>query len=79
MEPPFKKFCPLQRQIAMATKKVDTVPEIMNQEHGTTVLITDRAADKFLAKAAKENPNQKKFTEFCGCKGGWSDYTERWH
>jgi len=30
-------------------------------------------------KARKEDPTQKKFTEFCGKRNGWDDYTERWH
>lgn len=57
----------------------DNVPSMMQEDFGTKVLITDLAADKFLERAAKENPNQKKFTEFCGGAGGWSDFTERWH
>lgn len=52
---------------------------MMREDFGTRVLITDLSADKLLAKAAKENPDQKKFTEFCGKKNGWDDYTERWH
>ena len=63
----------------MALKPVDRNEKIMEQEFGTRVLITDLAADKYLEKARKENPQQKKFSEFCGGKGGWSDYTERWH
>jgi hypothetical protein len=59
--------------------QVDRNTEIMKEVTGATVLITDRAADRLLAKAAKERANQKKFTEFCGGKGGWNDYTERWH
>jgi hypothetical protein len=51
----------------------------MQESFGTKVLITDPAADKYLEKAAKEDPNQKKFTEFCGKQHGWDDYTERWH
>ena len=57
----------------------DKVPSLMQEDFGTRVLITDLSADKLLAKAAKENPDQKKFTEFCGKKNGWDDYTERWH
>ena len=57
----------------------DKVPSMMQEDFGTKVLITDLAADRYLEKAAKENPNQKKFTEFCGKKNGWDDYTERWH
>jgi hypothetical protein len=52
---------------------------MMQEDFGTTVLITNPAADRLLAKAAKEKANQKKFTEFCGGKNGWNDYTERWH
>ena len=73
-----KSCCPL-RQITMANFRVDVVPEIMAQEFGTVCLITDPAADKYLARARKEKADQKKFTEFCGGKGGWSDFTERWH
>jgi len=57
----------------------DKVPSLMQEDFGTRVLITDLSADRLLAKAAKENPDQKKFTEFCGKKNGWDDYTERWH
>ena len=34
---------------------------------------------KYPSDNNRENPNQKKFTEFCGKKNGWDDYTERWH
>jgi hypothetical protein len=63
----------------MAISPVDKNPSLMQEDFGTRVLITDPAADRYLAKAAKESPKQEKFTKFCGGKGGWSDYTERWH
>ncbi len=63
----------------MANSPIDRNPDMMQEQFGTRVLITDLAADKYLAKAHKENPTQKKFTEFCGGAGGWSDFTERWH
>ena len=63
----------------MANSPVDRNTELMEEQLGTRVLITDLAADKYLEKARKENPNQDKFTKFCGGKGGWSDFTERWH
>ena len=63
----------------MANSPIDKNPKIMQEQFGTRVLITDLAADKYLEKAHKENPTQKKFTEFCGGAGGWSDFTERWH
>jgi hypothetical protein len=63
----------------MAKSPVDRNASLMQETTGAKVLITDLAADKYLEKAAKDNAKQKKFTEFCGGKGGWSDYTERWH
>jgi hypothetical protein len=57
----------------------DNVPSMMQEDFGTKVLITDLAADRYLEKARKEDPTQKKFTEFCGKQNGWDDYTERWH
>jgi len=63
----------------MANLPVDKNSSMMEEDFGTRVLITDPAADKYLDKAAKENCEQEKFTKFCGGKGGWSDYTERWH
>ena len=61
----------------MALKPVDRNASLMQETTGAKVLITDLAADRFLEKAKKENPNQKKFTEFCGGKGGWEDFCER--
>jgi len=63
----------------MANLPVDKNSSMMEEDFGTVVLITDPAADKYLDKAAKENSEQEKFKKFCGGKGGWSDYTERWH
>ncbi len=57
----------------------DRSEALMQEDFGTKVLITDIAADKLLARVSKNNPSQKKFTEFCGGAGGWSDFTERWH
>ena len=63
----------------MALKPVDRNASLMQETTGAKVLITDLAADRFLEKAKKEDPSQKKFTEFCGGKAGWNDFTERWH
>jgi hypothetical protein len=63
----------------MATQPVDRHEKLMARDFGTRCLITDLAADRYLEKAAKNNPDQKKFTEFCGGKNGWNDFTERWH
>jgi hypothetical protein len=61
----------------MANSPVDRNASLMQENFGTRVLITDLAADKYLEKAAKEDPTQKKFTEFCGGAGGWDDFCER--
>lgn len=63
----------------MALKPVDRNASLMQETTGAKVLITDLAADRYLERAKKENPHQKKFTEFCGGKEGWNDFTERWH
>lgn len=63
----------------MANSPVDMNSKIMQEEFGTRYLITDPRADKYLDKAKREAADQKKFTDFCGGKGGWTDYTERWH
>jgi hypothetical protein len=63
----------------MANSPIDRNEFLMTEDFGTKVLITDRASEKYLERSARENPNQKKFTEFCGKKDGWDDYTERWH
>jgi hypothetical protein len=63
----------------MALNPVDRNASLMQETTGAKVLITDLAADRYLERAAKEDPNQKKFTEFCGKQNGWDDYTERWH
>ena len=63
----------------MANSPVDRNTDLMQETTGAKVLITDLAADRLLAKASRENPMQKKFTEFCGKQNGWDDYTERWH
>jgi hypothetical protein len=62
----------------MANSPVDVVPSMMEEQFGTRVLITDPRADKYFERAKREDPTQKKFTEFCGGKGGWTDYTEHW-
>ena len=61
----------------MANSPVDRNPELMQQEFGTKVLITDLAADKYLAKSAKHGT--ERYSRWCGGKGGWDDYAERLH
>jgi len=63
----------------MAIQPVDRNTNLMSQDFGTKCLITDLAADVYLNRASRNNPEQKKFKEFCGGKNGWDDYCERWH
>jgi hypothetical protein len=61
----------------MALGPVDRNAELMQQEFGTRVLITDRSADKYLEKAAKHGT--ERYAKWCGGKEGFDDYVERWH
>jgi len=57
----------------------DNVPNIMQQDFGTTVLITDPRADKYLNKN-KTKPNSppvNRLSRWCGGKEGFDDYVER--
>lgn len=56
----------------------DHVPSIMQQEFGTTVLITDPAADRYLSKR-RNDPPLNRYSRPCGGKGGFDDFVERWH
>ena len=77
MEPRKKFYVSSHRQQMAIKPNPDNVPSMMQEDFGTKVLITDVAADRLLEKAVRENPNQKKFTEFCGGVGGWDDFCER--
>lgn len=55
----------------------DYVSDVMIQEHGTTVLITNPKSDYYLNRA-HESESKRKFSKWCGGKNGWDDYTERW-
>ncbi len=57
----------------------DNVPEIMEKEFGTTVLITDPRADKYLSKNDRKvnNPPVNRMSRWCGGKNGFDDYVER--
>ena len=56
----------------------DFVPEIMQKEHGTMVLITNLASEKYLklAKKAKYSLPSDRLSRQCGGKGGFDDYVE---
>lgn len=60
----------------MATKKVEVLSEVMYDDFGTRVLITDPASEKYLkqAREKKEETSEK----FCGGRSGWDNFIERW-
>ena len=55
----------------------DNVPSMMQEDFGTTVLITNPAADRLLAKASKHG--KERYSRPCGGAGGFDDYCERMH
>ena len=59
----------------------DQVQKIMEEDHGTAVLITDPKADAYLARAHKMKYGvaQDRMEKWCGGKNGFDDYVERWH
>jgi hypothetical protein len=57
--------------------QVDRNTEIMKEVTGATVLITDIAADRLLAKASKHG--KERYSKWCGGKGGFDDFAERMH
>ncbi len=61
----------------MANSKVDRDEQAMFAEHGTKCLITDLAADGYLAKAAKHGT--ARYSRWCGGKDGFDDFAERLH
>ena len=61
----------------MANSPVDRNASMMQEDFGTKVLITDPAADKYLAQAAKHGT--ERYNKWCGGKGGFDDYAERMH
>jgi hypothetical protein len=61
----------------MANSPVDRNSELMQQEFGTKVLITDLAANKYLDQVAKHGT--ERYRVWCGGKGGFDDFAERLH
>jgi hypothetical protein len=61
----------------MANSPVDKNPDMMQEQFGTRVLITDPAADKYLAKANRHG--KERYERWCGGTSGWDDYCERMH
>jgi hypothetical protein len=61
----------------MANSPIDKNPDIMQEQFGTRVLITDLAADKYLEKSAKHGT--ERYRVWCGGKNGFDDFAERLH
>jgi hypothetical protein len=71
-----KVLCSKHR-LTMANSKVDVNSDLMRETTGATVLITDQAADKYLAQSSKHG--KARYSRWCGGKGGFDDYAERLH
>lgn len=57
------------------------VSEIMENDFGTRVLITNVESDKYLKEGKKKNyivPDDR-YSRPCGGAGGFDDFVERWH
>ena len=79
---PVKKFQSHSLDLIMAVSPVDKNSSLMQEEFGTVVLITDPAADRYLAKAAKQKQctiPEDRYSRPCGGRGGFDDFVERWH
>lgn len=58
------------------------ISEIMENDFGTRVLITNVKSDIYLDQAHKQSaykiPNDR-YSRPCGGAGGFDDFVERWH
>ena len=61
----------------MANSPVDKNPDLMQEQFGTRVLITDLAADKYLAQANRHG--KERYERWCGGRDGFDDFAERLH
>lgn len=52
--------------------------DFMIEEHGTKCLITDYNSENYLKKS-KSNTSENRNLRWCGGKGGFDDFVERWH
>jgi len=52
------------------------VPNIMNEEFGTVILITNPKSDKYLNQT-KKIPPKNRLSRWCGGQNGFDDYVER--
>lgn len=67
----------LKKRSKMANSPTDTVPFMMEQDFGTSVLITDPRSDAILDRASKYGT--ERYSRWCGGKGGFDDFAERLH
>lgn len=61
----------------MANSPTDTVSSMMMEDFGTTVLITDPRADRYIQQSEKFG--KERYSRWCGGKGGFDDFSERLH
>jgi hypothetical protein len=61
----------------MANSPVDKNPDLMQEQFGTRVLITDLAADKYLAQSNRHG--NERYQRWCGGRDGFDDFAERLH
>lgn len=59
----------------MANSRIDTVSSMMVEDFGTTVLITDPRADRYLAQLEKYGKDR--YSRWCGGMGGFDGFCER--
>lgn len=57
----------------------DNVPNMMESDFGTRVLITDPRSDVYLERIKTNTPPADRYSKWCGGKYGFDDYVERWH
>ncbi len=50
----------------------------MKENYGTVCLVTDYNSEKLLKNKKYNIPNDR-YSKWCGGKGGFDDYVERWH
>lgn len=63
------------------TPNPDFISEIMENDFGTRVLITNIQSDKYLKDSEKKKYDipSDRYSRPCGGANGFDDFVERWH